>query len=340
MKIFVKSFNRPYYLERCIQSILLNVTDDDLSIVILDDGTSPKYLSKIKDKYPDITIKLSPFYNEKVTKIEKFILEGVEINKMEIPTQFWLSNIMDCSEKYFLLLEDDFWITERINLNETIKLMDLKDLCLLKLFNFGNSKLISGRQLKLSDQINEIIPKLPVNNEFFFKKFILGNTFKIWSILNKINIYNKNVVSYYTIYNVAGAIFSKEYYAYLWEGFSGVVDEDQQLLKALQFFNKNKQVKYGIFDKDVVNTSFSSSATNIFSDIDLNPFIYNNILNESWFNNQLDSMSGYPKDFKSKDIVSILSDKNEKLASVPEWRKWVERFQTQYREIGFKFDDE
>lgn len=340
MNVFIKSFNRPYYLERCIQSILLNIIDDTLSIIVLDDGTNPKYLTKIQDKYPDVKIKLSPFYSEKVDKIEKFISDGIKIKEMEIPTQFWLSSIMECKDKYFLLLEDDFWLTEKIDLNDTFKLMESNNLCLLKLFYFGNTKLLSGKLSKLSNLINEIIPQLPIYNEFIFKKFILGNSMKIWSVLSRINIHNKNIVKYYTIYRVAGAIFSKEYYAELWKDFTGIVNEDEQLIKALRFFNKNKNVRYGIFNKDVVNTSFSSSATNMFSDIDFNPFIYNNILNEAWFNGKLDAMSGYPKDFNSGDIISILNTENEKLASVVEWKKWVKRFQNQYREIGFVLDDE
>lgn len=340
MNIFIKSFNRPYYLERCIQSVLQNVVDDKLSIIVLDDGTNPRYLAKIQDKYPNVIIRLSPFYSEKASKIERFISDGIKIKEMEIPTQFWLSSIMECKDKYFLLLEDDFWLTEKMDLNTTIRLMDSNNLCLLKLFCFGNHKLVSGKLLKLSDQINEIIPQLPVNNEFIFKKFVLGNSLKIWSLLSRLNIHNNSVVKYYTIYNVAGAIFSKEYYVQLWKDFSGVVNEDEQLIKALHFFNKNKKVKYGVVNKDVVGTSFSSSATNMFPDINFNPFTYNNILNEAWFNGKFDSMSGYPKDFNSRDIVSILQDNNEKLASVPEWEKWVNRFQNQYREIGFKFDDE
>jgi len=69
LKIYIKSFNRPYYLERCIKSIYLNVIDQNLEIIVLDDGTNPKYLSLIKEKYPNVLIKESPFFEEKVKKI-------------------------------------------------------------------------------------------------------------------------------------------------------------------------------------------------------------------------------------------------------------------------------
>ena len=38
MDIIIKSFNRPYYLDRCILSILKNVKGD-FKIKIVDDGT-------------------------------------------------------------------------------------------------------------------------------------------------------------------------------------------------------------------------------------------------------------------------------------------------------------
>lgn len=339
MNVFIKSFNRPYYLERCIQSVLQNVVDDKLSIIVLDDGTNPKYLGKIRDKYPNVIIKLSPFYNEKASKIEKFISDGITIKEMEIPTQFWLSNIMECEDKYFLLLEDDFWLTETIDVKSTLELLQKNDICMLKLFYFGNSKIISGTIKELSIDINEIQPKLPIKNQFLFEKIIIENSFRVGSLLSKMNILNDSIVKYYTIYHVAGAIFSKEYYSHLWKDFIGVVDENKQLIKAVNFFNL-KKARYAVFKNDVVNTSFSSSATNMFSDIKFDPFVYNHILNEAWFNDELNAMSGYPKDINSGDIADILENKKEGLASVSEWNKWVSRFQNQYQEIGFEINNE
>lgn len=340
MNVFIKSFNRPYYLDRCIQSILLNVIDVDLSIIVLDDGTNPKYLKRIKEKYPSVEIKVSPFYDEKVAKIENFISHGVVIKEMEIPTQFWLSSIEKNKGDHFIVLEDDFWLTEKIDIHTTIKLMGLHNICMLKLFYFGNPRLISGKLINLSPTINEIKPIFFTTNEFLFKKFVLGNPLKFWSILDRFNVRNSSKINYYTIYHVAGAIFSKKYYSHLWKDFSGKVNEDAQLIKALSFYNTEKNVKYGVVKQDVLRTSFSSSATNMFEGVDFNPFIYNDILNKAWFNGELDAMSGYPKDLLESDIVKILEKNDNKLASVGEWNKWVNRFKDQYRQIGFKLGDE
>ena len=49
VNIFIKSFNRPYYLDRCLQSIE-NFVEGDFCVKVLDDGTPETYLSKIKKK--------------------------------------------------------------------------------------------------------------------------------------------------------------------------------------------------------------------------------------------------------------------------------------------------
>ena len=55
MDIFIKTFNRPYYLERCIISIIKNL-NGIYTIKILDDGTSDECLNKLKVKYPELII--------------------------------------------------------------------------------------------------------------------------------------------------------------------------------------------------------------------------------------------------------------------------------------------
>ena len=58
MDILIKSFDRPYYLDRCLKSIEMFV-QGDYSIKILDDGTPPAYLEKILLKYPLVQIERS-----------------------------------------------------------------------------------------------------------------------------------------------------------------------------------------------------------------------------------------------------------------------------------------
>ena len=48
MDVIIKSFNRPYYLERCLHTLYTYVTDLTGDVYVLDDGTPEIYLAKIK----------------------------------------------------------------------------------------------------------------------------------------------------------------------------------------------------------------------------------------------------------------------------------------------------
>ena len=78
MTILIKSFNRPFYLDRCIYSAYKFVLGD-FNIKILDDGSPEKYLDKIQWKYPHISIVKSDNYDEKSQAISENLKKGVEI---------------------------------------------------------------------------------------------------------------------------------------------------------------------------------------------------------------------------------------------------------------------
>ncbi len=75
--IIIKSFNRPYYLERCLHSIYACVKGN-FEIKILDDGTPKKYLEVTKSKFPNAKIITSSQYQDKIKAIEDNILKGIK----------------------------------------------------------------------------------------------------------------------------------------------------------------------------------------------------------------------------------------------------------------------
>ena len=339
MKIFIKSFNRPYYLDRCITSIYDNVIGENLSITVLDDGTDEMYLSKLKSKFPDVEFRLSEYYTEKVDAIKKLSKGNFLCYDFKIPSEFWLSNILNDDDKFFMLLEDDMWIKKTIDISVSIDLMTKNNMCILKMFHFNNPIMYCGEKKIVNNDISIVVPKLFTKNIFLFKTLFTKNFFKINVINHFLGLISfKNKRNYYTIYNVAGAIFSKDYYNFLWKDFKGKVNEDSQLIKALSYHNLNPNEKYGLFENDVVGTSFTSSATNMFSDIDLNIFVYNRILNDYWLNDEFNPIKGLPSDIDSSEIERILILENNSKASVDSWKRWSFRFKTQYRNVGHVID--
>ncbi len=331
MNIFIKSFNRPYYLERCLTSVYTHVQGFN-EIYVLDDGTDPKYLDKIQNIFPEVKIRISPSHPRKVTNITNFIFGGIPIPKSELPLSFWLQEIESNSKNYFLLLEDDMWFTADVNLAEVGVMMKEYKICIHKLFHFNNPKLNNGKKTAIKENVKLVEPSLFTKNERLFKMIFADDIFKIKAIFYKLGIdyIEKEKVKYYTIYNVAGTVFSLDYYRYLWQGVSVIVNEDIQLIRSLEYFNKYKP-KYSYENVDVVKTSFSSSATNMFLDIDFNVYDYNYLLNEAWMQDQFDSASGLPDDIEKSVIKDIL--KNSKI-KIEEWEKWRQRFKQQYQDVG------
>ena len=90
--ILIKSFNRPYYLDRCIKSIYTYLKGD-FQIKVLDDGTPDKILELIQKKYPEITILSSPLAETKRNILEKYLTDkNVSLNK-QIPGDFWYEQV-------------------------------------------------------------------------------------------------------------------------------------------------------------------------------------------------------------------------------------------------------
>ncbi len=78
MDIIIKSFNRLYYLDRCLKSIYKFISGS-FKITILDDGTPPIYLNKIQHLYPEVSIIRSDLYDSKVNAIKDYI-SGLKVN--------------------------------------------------------------------------------------------------------------------------------------------------------------------------------------------------------------------------------------------------------------------
>lgn len=331
MDILIKSFNRPYYLARCIQSIYDNVLDEKIAIVILDDGTPLKYLAKIQANYPDVQFKKSAFYQEKSRKIET----EQDLDISEIPVTLWLEAARNASD-YFLLLEDDIWLTKKINLKETQMILESDQIYFLKLFWLTNSKLIHGTTKKVLDFITIFEPLVFTKNPYLHRLIFGITRFGNRKIMKFLKLYsNEKALNYYSMYGVAGAVFSKKYFLSLWENHKNVVDENLQLKNAVKFWHRNPEMKFARTTIEYAATGFSSSATNkSFNPENFDVFTFNKLVNEAWFNDELDVMKNLPEDLDASEINNLLMSKKHAKATLNDWRIWVTTFKKQFQDIG------
>lgn len=338
VNIFIKSFNRPYYLDRCLQSIE-HFVEGDYLVKILDDGTPEKYLRKIKEKHPNVDIITSRNYQTKVAAIEESLKTGKEIDGFSIPTDLWYSAAKGASD-YFIMTEDDVWFTQNINITQLQETCAQNKISLLKLGWLGNHKDDEYIEItEISDQVNRISPKELMLFPEFLNDCFFYNKFKFFTLLYRLGIVdNKTKRKYWALNSILMGFWQKEYWLEVWKDAKGKVDEKQQLRNAAGFYKKNKTNANFLarLTKEVMKTTFQSSATNSYhqygKDFDVNYF--NHLINEAWYSDVFDEMQNFPKDFSLDYFEKFLDVKINKAA----FRNWVSTFKTQYKNLGCKVD--
>ncbi|MCA4777321.1 glycosyltransferase [Empedobacter stercoris] len=338
--IIIKSFNRVYYLERCIKSIYSYVKGK-FEIKVLDDGTPKKYLDVIQTKFPNVKIITSNQYSDKIQAIEDNIAKGKKIDGFTIPTDLWLSEVKSSSD-YVLVTEDDVWFTKSINLDDLVNEMKSFSIPLLKLGWLGNYSDDKNYRIKqLTEDINQTQPiNLFTSNKLVMDLFMY-NKYKFFTILYKLGLVdNETKRKYWGINSILMGLYQKEYWLAIWEDAKGKVDEKQQLRNAAVWFHKNKKAVFARTNQEVLKTTFQSSATGSYHEygnhFDVNRMNY--ILNEVWLKDEFDAMENYPKDFSDYYIKSFLDQANHPDAQYEEWYKWAEKFRAQYRNLGAEVD--
>lgn len=334
--IIIKSFNRPYYLERCLQSIY-SCVKGNFELKILDDGTPTKYLGIIKSKFPEAKIITSAQYPDKIQAIEDHITMGKKIDGFAIPTDLWYNEVKSSAD-YVLVTEDDVWFTKKINLDAIVKEMQHYQIPLVKLGWLGmrNDEAYCKNQ-KLTDHLDDFTPKGLFTSNKLVMDWFMFNKYKFFTVLYKLGIVdNTTKEKYWSINSILMGLYDKKYWLAIWKDAAGRVDEKQQLRNAAAWYNRNKKALFAKASVEVMKTTFQSSATGSYheydSRLDVNRFNY--IINEAWFQGQFDVMENYPKDFSEPYIRSFLDQVNHPDSQYSEWMAWAEKFKNQYRNIG------
>src|SRR5690625_666428 len=337
--IIIKSFNRPYYLDRCLQSIYKFV-NGNFKIIILDDGTPGKYLNKIKEKFPEVEIRLSEQYDQKIQAIQENLVSGKEIDGFQIPIPLWKKAVEESSD-YLIMTEDDVWFTKKINFDELVSEMRKYQMVLLKL-GWVSQREIESKKIELNEYLIGIQPKVFSAPKWFLKNIVFEKKWKIYSIMYRLGIVNSSTMTEYWVMNaLLMGLYERNYWLKLWHSLETKVDEQEQLLNAVDWYRKNKRENlYGKLNFEMMKTTFQTSATNSYhrygKNFDVNHF--NHIMNQAWFNNSFDVMDNFPADISKDLFIKILQQANHPRALPENWLQWSEKFKDQYRKQQVEVD--
>lgn len=326
MDVFIKSFNRPYYLERCLRSIYWHVRGN-FTITLLDDGTPSKYLNHIQKQFPAITIKRSPNWETKSSAIDKHLSNEQPFNIRTIPVSFWYDAIQTATDT-FLLLEEDAWLTQPLDVDTCKQLMDENKIAILKLYWSGNPKIVEGPKQLLNPDVEQIIPQFNVAHQAL-AELLMEQPF-LRRALIKLRIIKPDLfLPYYTLYTVSSAIFSKAFWLAVWKDADAGVNEHAQLLSALQW---RRQHSTSMFAKSITqkaNTSYITSSVNPFKTLPMDLMSLNYYLNEAWLAGKLNPMQHYPLDFSLSYLTPLVPQSMH-----DDWRRWIYSFKKQFTDQG------
>lgn len=339
MIILIKSFNRAFYLDRCLTSIF-KYAEGNFIIKIVDDGTSEKLLKKIKAKHPSVEIILSENYQLK----SQLILDKKEVDGFTIPVKEW-KKVVNSSEKYTLIIEDDVWFTNPINFDEIIQTMDAESIDLVKLGWQGAEKYNFNFIQKHITQ--KLVAQYP-NKKLFLANakimnIVLENQFKLKSILCRLNLFNNYTqLEYYELFSILMGLYNKDYWNYLWKDIDVRVSERKQMVSAIEWRLKNIKKINSICrtDKEYLKTTYSSTATNSYrkykTKININQV--NFILNELWLSDKLDSENNMPKDFDLRYLTDLVNVNYPNQINIEIWSQWIKEFKEACQKYGAKVD--
>lgn len=327
MDIYIKSFNRAYLLHRTIASIYQFLKNFDGRIIVLDDGTPKKYLDKIQKLYPEIEIVKSSYYAEK----SKAILQN-EIPKKVIPAMFWKEEMLKGSER-FILLEDDMWFTKTINYTDFKQNIDELKMDMVNFMWLKNKNLISDNIVTSSKYFNVTKPNVFTKNSVLFNTIFRTNKLKIGSIIKRLTDYNKELLTYYQLYNVAGGVFSKRYYNACWNLHQNNVDELNQIRQLL----KSKiPTNVGNTKEEIIKATYKTTATLISKEhleatVDI--FKINQILNEQWLQGNTYPINDFVNNIPNEWIKNSIKNQTTDNDLFDKWKTWYEAFKLSYTKI-------
>jgi glycosyltransferase involved in cell wall biosynthesis len=337
VSVLVKSFNRPFYLDRCLRSIFDKISGD-FTVTVLDDGTPPRYLEEIQRRHPQVRFERSELYDAKVAQIEAHVAGEGAFTLRNIPTKLWRASVQ-AATPIFCLLEDDIWLTGAVDLSELADYMQSRQIVMTKFYWGGNITTFEARMSVRSHGVQEYELVLPDGPEWWLRTLLL-NKFKLHSILHRLGLAKDGIyfqLPFYSLYSVASAAFDKSYWLNLWPAGQQKANEVHQLARALRW-TRQKPTRFAKSEQELTQTSFTSSATNTYEGVEFDVIVANYYLNEAWLKGEFDVMQNYPHDLDPEYLRPVLEAAADPRCTYANWLRWIARFKQIYASMGVVVD--
>lgn len=295
MNVYIKSFNRPFYLERCIRSIEFFATGVH-RIIVLDDGTLSRYLDKLKVSYPRVEVRSSGADDGKYELLREERFADIQ-HRYPLASDFWTREIRKEGDSYFFMMEDDAWISRRLDLSMIRESLEEAGAVICK-FWWGDARnhahdVYASYQAPSGTAIDYFRPS------------------------------TKQISDLYSAWIVAFSVFRKDYWLHNVSGIRRMADEQTQLCNVHDFLAQNPTSTFAKSRQRSVFQGWTvpGRSTPEYYDKGLRQHIYMDSLNEAWYSGRLDVVQNFPYDFSDSYVTSLLSQELTQ-AQVQIWEQW------------------
>jgi len=302
MRVFVKTFNRPFYLDRCLRSIraaLRGVTE----VIVLDDGTQQRYLPLLRKRYPTV----------------RFVSSGADDRKYELVRseqfdelhrsysgyfQFWAREVGASPDSHVIVIEDDTWFIRSLSLPL------LQEVC---------DQGVLGVKLWWGD-----LPKAPFATNS--APIQVGPAVTVREIAPHIN----SLDDMWEIWLECMMVYDTRYYTGVYESFEGsIADENGRLEAALAHITSRMEETPDIHFFRTTERCLAQGwacpgrSDPKYHEVGVKSHVFLDCLNEAWLEGRLDPTENFPYDFSDGYLSRFFARdiSPAQLARYWEWRR-------------------
>ena len=325
--VIIKSSRRPWALDRLLRSLdKFLVSRNPVKIYCVDDRTDQRYLTELTRRYPNVDFSTRATWKENDRALGT--LPYVEA---------WQRAVAQSQAEYVLVLEDDQWLCEPLNLDDCTHFMSSSGAWSLVLTEdasrLKSAKLFPSPKPNFGFYLPTILERSiekPFSLTRFFLDFITSDRLiiqKAHGLLSTLipQATGKQWQSIAQINPMCGAIFLKSHWSHLWGGRIPRINENIMIGRALRLLRhdlKPKQ-KLAIGSKKLFETTYLSSVSlTLGTDVDWDKF------NRAWSNAWLEGGLRSPRRAGDWDFAVLhgIIQKEHGQVGAEAYEKWCSDF--------------
>lgn len=342
MDIVIKSSNRIYMLDHALRSVYKFAGQTVDRVIISDDGTPDRYLNEIALRYPNlILVKSGRVIDESVHGGA-----GQSVN-LARAIKCWREAVEQVRTDYFLLLEEDFWLTAPADLAVIADIMKREKTVFLSAMpgniHFEELPDVDYTQCDTTFRIGRptFLNQSLANIGFQYIQLSQFSQYKMrflaWRLARRLWLHPKNQwIKNYQVYGVAGAIFERRWWLDLWDDDQAEIDEGLQIDRALKSLLANPELTVGYIDSQMLKTTVRSSSTE--STLEGRPrfavSMMNKTLNEAWLYDCW-MVGDHDSDLAVTEISQVFASSGLEESFSEEWISWWRSIELDRKRLGF-----